>query len=332
MKKHNATKTIFWHSVELSLVVVLLLLLVSESLGWLSIGKNVDANGGSMDIEGQSGDFELYSIGPNAGVYADVFSNLGVDVTSGTQETIGGRSVRTTSGQEDVYWYVSSTSNMSNATPETTDSKLRPGSSGSISFGVHSNITGELNISLKLSFKGFSAEYEPVSDQISALLSGHLLFFREYDSENQQYSNFLADGEFTQVESDVTAGDYFEYTLYWIWPENMGQFLLNTDGKLSSTAKAAIITKMDEDVQDVVDHEDDETPYHSQFFYYPNSFILRSTMTESNLTAMVYSTDNNSTYNTINSFFNQGDQAIGLTADYALIRLGTVGVESSDED
>lgn len=108
-----------------------------------------------------------------------------------------------------------------------------PGASGKVTFYIIPGRDGTATIPIYLSIAGYDKAGAPLNDTIlNALLSGHILLFRSYNS--LYYSDWLdpqdcAAGQlehtFTvELPPETRAGVPFPVTFYWVWPlryENM---------------------------------------------------------------------------------------------------------------
>lgn len=108
---------------------------------------------------------------------------------------------------------------------------VSPGASGTVTFYIIPNQDGAMSLTLYVGLAGYTATQNNTSAErivdptLDALLSGHILLFRNKD-ENGHYSDWLGENNTVTVSLPVTAKkDIPEaVTVHWIWPlryENM---------------------------------------------------------------------------------------------------------------
>ena len=102
-----------------------------------------------------------------------------------------------------------------------------PGASGTVTFYVIPTQDGEISLTLYVALAGYSQNNTSaeriVDSTLDALLSGHILLFRNKD-ENGHYSGWLGMDSAITVSENATKDTPVEVTFYWIWPlryENM---------------------------------------------------------------------------------------------------------------
>lgn len=108
---------------------------------------------------------------------------------------------------------------------------VSPGASGSIDFYIIPTRDGAMTVTLYLGLAGYVENkagdgVERVQDDVlDALLSGHILLFRNYQGGyysgwigNQGSAGLLDNSVTVTLPEDTKAGEPFQVTLYWIWP------------------------------------------------------------------------------------------------------------------
>lgn len=224
--------------------------IVGIGLAWFVNNKEVQTDG--MMVQAVlNGDFELAAAGTIADAGAwdqDMLSAIGI----GNQETIsGGQYVTTAADKSSIRWAITESSQMENRQK----TGISPGSAGKITFYIVAKKNGSLTVTLDVALTGAakSTETELPRDALE-ILKGHILLFAGYDADSQAYSGWVSEdakpwvmplsyaeigagadlyAELERTESgslvwkaeNVKKDTAYPITLYWIWPEVVGEYL-----------------------------------------------------------------------------------------------------------
>lgn len=211
------------HSAVLALAA--LIVIGVACYAWFVSSKAVTAEVGkvSMRVEG----FELASAAgeDGKGAYDKYGSHLDPALPEG--ETIPSqvewteqKTMTWTKRNQTIRWRVDENSNFANAGSR---KGIRPGSSGTLSFYVIPNATGELTVKCSLSLLP-KMKNDGSAETAAKLLRGHILFIYEYeylDGEQTATKSGIAevtDGSFTVYLPNAQANVPQLVTLNWFWP------------------------------------------------------------------------------------------------------------------
>lgn len=227
-----------------SSAVLLCLIIFVYTFSWFTMNKNADVTGG--DMKSVSLPFELKTEGTEGFLdsYLDSsYKRLGAD--SGVLTTADGQSIQ---------WLVTKDYNANNYKDSETkedDTGIHPGSYGKLRFWIlpKDQQTIKVNYNLKITpYKkqyptttdgktDYDAEPSPValgeSDKnLADYVDSHILFFRHYDGK--YYSDMIDDDfkeEIKFVENSDGELQPYEVTVYWVWPETLGNAVLENSSK-----------------------------------------------------------------------------------------------------
>lgn len=222
-------------------------------VAWFANNREVGAHGMSVQSSLESR-FELAAKGTNDsnGFWDEQFLS---SVSKGDIETISEQSFRVTSNENNsIRWAITENSHIGN----NQDSGISPGSSGAITFYIIPKESGEFSVTLELSIVGKNAKLEEVSYELMQLLQGHILLFAGYNDSECSYSGWISEDadawgnitlqygegkEATLSRNDdgslVWTGDVIEnaaypVTLYWIWPETVGEYIFKVSNRIAN--------------------------------------------------------------------------------------------------
>lgn len=204
-------------------VAVLAFILIAVSLAWFTLDKALDLDSFGMKSVDQP--FELKTVGSKDSLKAEILDDLGYSLVADESNITSDENNR-------VYWLLDDESGMKKS--------IEPGSHGKLTFYVVPNQSGEMKIQFNIGLTGYTAvenngetAYEKVSDEtLEKFLNGHVMFFT--DCKDGNYSGFLYDETLTRTFSDCEVGTPKPVTIYWVWPNTLGQILLtSTDEYLS---------------------------------------------------------------------------------------------------
>lgn len=205
-------------------VAVLAFILIAVSLAWFTLDKALDLDSFGMKSVDQP--FELKTVGSKDSLKAEILDDIGYSLVADESNITSDENNR-------IYWLLDDESGMKKS--------IEPGSHGKLTFYVVPNQSGEMKIQFNIGLTGYTAvenngetAYEKVSDEtLEKFLNGHIMFFT--DCKDGNYSGFLYDETLTRTFSDCEVGVPVPVTIYWVWPNTLGQILLtSTDEYLSS--------------------------------------------------------------------------------------------------
>lgn len=224
--------------------VLLCLIIFVYTFSWFTMNKNADVTGG--DMKSVSLPFELKTEGTEGFLDSCLdssYKRLGAD--SGVLTTADGQSIQ---------WLVTKDKNANNYKDSETNEDgtgIHPGSNGTLRFWIvpKEQQTIKVNYNLKITpYKkqyptdsdgktDYDAEPSPValgeSDKnLADYVDSHILFFRHYDGK--YYSDMIDDDFKEEINFDENSdGELqpYEVTVYWVWPETLGEAALENSGK-----------------------------------------------------------------------------------------------------
>lgn len=208
------------HSAMLALVA--LIVIGVAAYAWFANNKSVTANLSAVSINADS--FELASVG-EVGIHDELLSTLPEGEMWTEQKTMTSKSNQT------IRWRVDEDSNFGNAE---SSKSIRPGSSGTLSFYVIPDATGELTIQCSLSLQP-KMKSEDLKNIAANLLRGHILFVYKYeylDGEQTETKSGIAevtDGSFKVHLPNAQANVPQKVTLNWFWPYLLRDAVNRTD-------------------------------------------------------------------------------------------------------
>jgi hypothetical protein len=289
------------------LALTALVAIFALCLAWFVNNQRVSVSG--VEIGADSPGFELAAVG-SAGNYDKKLT----DVPIGSETTLGRVTYRQTSGTDmDIRWVMSADSNLNNT--GVTDG-IAPNTSGKLTFYVIPYQNGDLTVDFTLSVMPYreqtggglaalatdaddtdSSTSAASDEQLRDLLEGHVLFFQGVDATGL-YTDWIQDDTFTVTFADAQAGTPYPVTIYWVWPNVVGQMLLENPpyGALFSDAVRKQLQK-------------DMTQNANRYFYgVSDSDWLTTAITDQN-------TDE------LSPFYNQADEQLGQNVDFISVQL-----------
>lgn len=227
-----------------SSAVLLCLIIFVYTFSWFTMNKNADVTGG--DMKSVSLPFELKTEGTEGFLDSCLdssYKRLGAD--SGVLTTADGQSIQ---------WLVTKEYNANNYKDSETNEDgtgIHPGSRGTLRFWIvpKEQQTIKVNYNLKITpYKkqyptttdgktDYDAEPSPValgeSDKnLADYVDSHILFFRHYDET--YYSDMIDDNFEEEIKfTEDSNGELqpYEVTVYWVWPETLGNAVLENSSK-----------------------------------------------------------------------------------------------------
>ena len=227
-----------------SSAVLLCLIIFVYTFSWFTMNKSADVTGG--DMKSVSLPFELKTEGAEGFLDSYLDSSYKrLDADSGVLTTADGQSIQ---------WLVTKDNNANNYKDSETNEDgtgIHPGSRGTLRFWIvpKEQQTIKVNYNLKITpYKkqyptgsdgktDYDAEPSPValgeSDKnLADYVDSHILFFRHYDGK--YYSDMIDDDfkeEIKFVENSDGELQPYEVTVYWVWPETLGNAVLENSSK-----------------------------------------------------------------------------------------------------
>jgi len=321
-----------------ALAVFAAIIVVFATIAWFASNKNTEANGMSVKVAGMP--FEIAVKGST--VRNDsLFTQAVPDYTYGADDIIDGYYISTCEENQIKIRY----------TPvqnEATD--FGPGSSGEILFYVIPASDGDLTVDINLdviAFKEFgeagNTTLKPVSELTSDdvdedvislceegenYLKGHIMFFEEpgetSESVQKQYRYYYKKPIITKVLTktftNARAGVPQPVTIYWMWPNTLGQIALrNNDLGQRSADDYPIV----QDRADGVDITDTDKGKVIQYLIDNKSTVFAN---YSEITsAMIEDAKTTANFRKLSEGYNDGDYAIGISISYFMVDI-TVGL------
>lgn len=309
--------------------ILALILLVFSSLSWFTMNREVESGG--MGITTSTLPFELKATNNETDFdhFLEAESvHTDVDQTSADVDTIK--------------WF------MNDLTATDENKGLHPGSHGTFSFNLYPKQSENMTIKFSIDTSAYkyvvNSSGERVKDadnydtivQIAAnqpaakYVSGHILFFENYDSTTGYYSkrisnHFIYDtsAHSADAQTDENGKNYYPITIYWVWANTFGQFVLDKgdvdlrDAALFNSSQTAYtpvgsnttITPRDEIIQFI------KTDSGSYFFDSLNT-------SSASLDTMLSSPANIKSYIIpLSNGYNNADQVIGENVELILCEL-----------
>ena len=336
----------------LAMGILLIILVVFRTISWFTQNLNVSTEG--MNVRSQSTPFEIYTETDQAlAVDRTILSGFGYSsgAVSGSGEITGSTS--------NIQWLLTDESHFNNRASRQqvdgngdpvvdendepvmidADTGIGPGSYGTLTFWIVPNYdlaSPTFKIDLKLNglieektASGTVTGYKKLTDTsyssthpnyavADALLKGHLLFFEQRDTSTGKYSTRINNMTFTKTFTNqtLTAGQKYPITFHWIWPRTFGQMILeDTDReRLLGTAMFAAESSYQSGTSPRVELATYINNNKSAFFYRANdidSISVVDMLSDSDKMKRYFSDFSNG--------YNNADQLIGNTADYALL-------------
>ena len=325
-----------------------LVAIIIACIAWFVSNNKVTISGTKVQSAGS--EFELAAAAKtDSGSSAGVYDNL-LDVQAGTETSIGSQKFLATDGSHtSITWAITDDSNMNN----NTKGGIEPGASGKMTFYIISHKEGPLSVTLDLTLTGYTGEETAATSsnlhkadtKAQQLLEGHVLLFAGYDSAANSYKGWISEdagpwsmtldsgrgvlsraenGKLTWSVQDAKKDTAYPVTLYWVWPEMLGSYLVKDQ---RSIGKRPIL--FPEDWNDESSHltELPKTLFTTmcnsegnQYFYWKESKDFEGTVTAEKLNQM--RTDFNPVmYGTLAVYYNQADEYLGSNVRFVKLKL-----------
>lgn len=286
-------------------VAVLAFILIAVSLAWFTIDKALDLD--SFGMKSVDSPFELKTVGSADTLQVDILD-------SNDYSKVSDDSNITSDENNKIYWLLDDESGMKNG--------INPGSHGKLTFYVVPKQSGEMKIQFNIGLTGYTAvenngemAYEKVSDEtLEKFLNGHIMFFT--DCKDGNYSGFLYDGALTRTFSDCEVGTPKPVTIYWVWPNTLGQILLTSTDEYLSSESGVLFADESEERELFADYITQHTD---------NYFKTENGVSDADKTAirkmLADQTYDPSQLASLSSMYNNADETIGTSVSDLLVEL-----------
>lgn len=226
-----------------SSAVLLCLIIFVYTFSWFTMNKNADVTGG--DMKSVSLPFELKTEGTEGFLDSCLdssYKRLGAD--SGVLTTADGQSIQ---------WLVTKEYNANNYKDSETNEDgtgIHPGSNGTLRFWIVPKEQQTIKVNYNLKITPYKKQYPTTTDgktdydvepspvalgesdkNLADYVDSHILFFRHYDET--YYSDMIDDDFKEEIKFTENDGELqpYEVTVYWVWPETLGEAVLENSGK-----------------------------------------------------------------------------------------------------
>ena len=327
-----------------------LVAIIIVCIAWFVSNNKVTISGTRVQSAGS--EFELAAAAkPDSESSAGVYDSL-LDVHPGTETSIGDKKFLATDGSNtSITWAITHDSNMNNNNPE---DGIEPGASGKMTFYIISQKDGPLSVTLDLTLTGYTGEetattssnLKEADTKAQQLLKGHVLLFAGYDSAANSYKGWISEdagpwsmtlysggdvlsraknGKLTWSVQDAKKGRAYPVTIYWVWPEMLGSYLVKNQ---SSIGKRPVL--FPEDWNESSNHltELPETLFatmcnsedNNRYFYWKESKDFTETVKAEKLNQM-RTNFNPVMYGTLAVYYNQADEYLGSNVRFVKLKL-----------
>ena len=327
-----------------------LVAIIIACIAWFVSNNKVTISGTKVQSAGS--EFELAAAAkPDSESSAGVYDKL-LDVQRGTETSIESQKFLATDGSHtSITWAITDDSNMNN----NTEDGIEPGASGQMTFYIISQKNGPLSVTLDLMLTGYTGEetaetlsdLQKANEKAQQLLKGHVLLFAGYDSAANSYKGWISEdagpwsmtlyseegalsraknGKLTWSVQDAKKGRAYPVTIYWVWPEMLGSYLVKDQ---SSIGKRPIL--FPEDWQGDNSSHLTELPKalfttmcnpedNNRYFYWKESKDFAETVTKEKLSQM-RTNFNPVMYGTLAVYYNQADEYLGSNVRFVKLKL-----------
>ena len=226
-------------------ILAAVIAIIIACIAWFVSNNKVAGSG--IGIRSAGSDFELAAdAGADGKNSAGAYDNL-LEVSSGTEETLGDKSYITTDDSHtSITWSIVNESNMRN---NQNNLGIEPGTSGMLRFYIISHKDGALNVTLDLGLTGYTngtgSTIVKSEETAQKLVKGHILLFAGYEQRTNSYEGWISedadpwtmtldegitltrntDGTLTWTVENAKKDTAYPVLIYWIWPEILGSYL-----------------------------------------------------------------------------------------------------------
>lgn len=322
-----------------------LIVWIFSSIAWFTMNTQVESEGMSVKSQGL-----LYKIEPVpspyvVGIYDDETKSgtfVRNTLLSGASKdssvltwTITNDTV--TTDPETNKATVDKGKNIGNGPATGYEGGISPGSSGELQFKFIPSRSVDAELTFYL--YAYSVDYDAQGDEDKStialigenstmdrqlaknLLNGHILLFKNFDSNTGKYSGLISADDFQRVMSETYTQETTE-SVYWVWAETLAELVLddtNNAHKKNLRGKKSLCT----DQSDIVKLLKNNPAWFLLDPETPNRTWTEFTSTTADAT--VVSTIN-SNYSLYSSYYNEADQCIGTNIAYLLLDMTADGI------
>ena len=292
------------------------------STAWFAANNRTDASGTVISARGPG--YEL-AVKGEAGKWDDKLT----DVADGTKVTVDADTYYTTASDAAIAWKLEDGSHLNNQ--QDTGTGLNPGAAGQLTFYIHSKTSGELSVTFRLRMEGWDSDMKAAKEPLQRLLRGHILLFAGH--EDGLYQNWISpfagtwtrtldngatltgngDGSLTWTGT-VEEGAFYPVTIYWLWPEVLGQYLFSSGERIGGRP-VLFPNEVPDGLFDAMCMGTGETS--NDFFLWDSTSPAVTPDTLSGLRANY----NTLLYGKVCTYYNAADQKIGDNIRYMTLRL-----------
>lgn len=300
---------------------VLAFVLIVCSVAWFTMDKYNDLR--SVEMSSAEVPFEIKTVGTADYENKDILDLLGY-----SQGNITDDSNSTSSENSKVYWLMNDESNINN---NSVDSEgISPGSYGKLTFYIVPKKDGDMEFTFNLDMKGYKTvdeKLEIISDKnVTDFLKGHIMFFEGYDDTTKCYSKHIVNGQFNHKINNAQKGKEYPVTIYWIWPNTIGQLLL-TKNDININGADPIFEGKSNDKSNFGEFLSQN--YNLYFDTTKNTNLLENGKFKSEYSEAINNMVANKEYKTkyltdMNSAYNDADEEIGTTVEDLVLELKAV--------
>lgn len=324
-----------------------LVAIIIACIAWFVSNNKVTISGTKVQSAGS--EFELAAAAkPDSESSAGVYDSL-LDVPEGTETSIGDKKFLATDGSHtSITWAITGDSNMNN---NNTEDGIEPGASGKMTFYIISQKDGPLSVTLDLTLTGYTGEetsdLQEANEKAQQLLKGHVLLFAGYDSNTHSYKGWISEdagswsmtldyerergvlsraenGKLTWSVQDAKKGTAYPVTIYWVWPEMLGSYLVKNQSSIGKrpilfpedwNESSKHLTELPKALFTTMCKTDD-----NRYFYWKESEDFAGTVTDKKLSQM-RTNFNPVMYGTFAVYYNQADEYLGSNVRFVKMKL-----------
>ena len=321
-----------------SMAVLALALLIFVGIAWFTMSSSVKTDG--TEVKVATLPFELAASGSQVR-HRSMFSKLDLSnlgYSSGTVTTIDGATLFATGVDTDRIFV------RFDGTENDAKKELEPGGSGIVEFYVIPNRDGDLSIDFNLNIKGYYAQINDETKQVTKLwdistlttdsgltasevtdkkdalnfLMGHIFFFgKEGNPDAASNPHYYEEPiESTVYHIDIPnaeKGEAYPVRIYWMWPRTLGQITLDYD---TASLRSGIPIVKDGTAQ--TPSADKNAILRIVKNKKASIFKTTSTITD----AMI--DDSADYFSVLSRGYNEADQMIGTNVDYYLLEISAI--------
>lgn len=285
-----------------------------------------------MGVSVGTNGFDLEVSGSNIG-YSDLYTYL----DDSSLNSLGSSSgvTRTGNSHDTICWRIAGS-----------DDKLKPGAQGELSFKIISSGANVNTLKYSLEIECYSASTRTVNniESVTGLtkivqtdqtisqdkkdganyLKSHLMFFtsRTGNSESTwQYNGFITNiNDFMLTPTATATEGEYSATIYWIWPNTLGQIALNSSLPADQTYLSSGVVSVLNSSGETNDRADITSYLKTKPYIFKGSYTY-STLIDDLYRKRAIPESYQLEYERLSSGYNAGDLAIGKNVDYVSVLL-----------